>query len=111
MDNHYGGVIWTNHVLQRLQERQISQDMALLTLKHPERSRFAATKQAWVYNKTFGRLDIEVVATQNERHEWVVMSVWGRPREFRKDRYLVRNGLVDWLLDHLIGLFKKPKHD
>jgi hypothetical protein len=109
MDKHFGGVIWTNHVLQRLEERGVSQGEALSTLKHPERSRYAAVKSAWVYNRTINHRDIEVVATQNEKREWVVMSVWPRTTYRNNYRYLERNGLIDWLLDKIEAFFTKKR--
>ncbi len=107
MDNHYGGVIWTNHALERLKQRSIDQRVALSTLKQPERSRFATNQSAWVYNRTFGKQDIEVVATRNKQREWVVMSVWSRPTQRSSHRYLVRNGLIDRLLDKIESWFSK----
>jgi hypothetical protein len=78
-DQKFGGVIWTNHALARLSERGIKQGDAWATLKNPDQSRFASTKNAWVYYKTYGNQRIEVVAKQNERKEWVVLSVWSKP--------------------------------
>lgn len=75
----YGGFIWTNHALQRLKERGISQGDAWATLRNPEQSRYAKTQGAWVYYKTYGDQKIEVVAKQNEKKQWIVLSVWSRP--------------------------------
>lgn len=84
MDNHYGGVIWTNHALQRLRERNIKQSDAWYTWKKADQSRYAATQGAWIYYKTYGNEKIEVVAKQNEKKEWIILSVWSRPI-FTKD--------------------------
>lgn len=74
----YQGVVWTNHALQRLSERGIKIDDALLTLNSPQESRYAETKDAWVFYRTWGKDKIEVVAKQNEKGEWVVLSVWSK---------------------------------
>jgi len=74
----YKGLIFTNHALQRLRERGISQGDVWATWRHPDQSRYAKAKGAWVYYKTFGGTKIEVVAKQNERKEWIVLSVWSR---------------------------------
>jgi hypothetical protein len=74
----YGGVAWTNHALQRLKERGIKIDDALVTLRSPQESRWAAAKGAWVYYRTWGSDRIEVVATQSKDKEWVVLSVWSK---------------------------------
>jgi hypothetical protein len=79
MDKNFGGVIWTNHALQRLRERNIKQGDAWATWSHPDQSRYAATKGAWVYYKTYGKEKIEVVAKQNEKKQWIILSVWSRP--------------------------------
>lgn len=78
MDRNYGGVIWTNHAIQRLQERNIKQGDAWAVWNRPDQSRYAANKGAWVYYKTWGNDRIEVVAKQNERKEWVILSVWSK---------------------------------
>lgn len=79
MDKNYGGVIWTNHALARLDERGISQGDAWVTWKRPDQSRYAKSKGAWVFYKTWGNKLIEVVAKENEKKEWVVLSVWSKP--------------------------------
>lgn len=78
MKNDYGGVIWTNHALQRLRERNISQGDAWATFSRPDQSRWAQSQGAWVYYKTWGDLKIEVVAKQNEKKEWIILSVWSK---------------------------------
>lgn len=79
MDRNFGGVIWTNHALQRLRERGLKQGDAWATWRRPDQSRYAASKNAWVYYKTYGHQKIEVVATQNAKKEWIILSVWSRP--------------------------------
>lgn len=76
MDSHYGGVIWTNHALDRLNERGIKQGDAWVTFRRPEQSRYARIKGAWIYYRDFADTRIEVVAKQNERKEWIILSVW-----------------------------------
>jgi len=78
MDKNFGGVIWTNHALQRLKDRGIKQGDAWVTWRRPEQSRYAKDKAAWVYYRTFGNQKMEVVAKQNERSEWIILSVWSR---------------------------------
>ena len=78
MDEHFGGVIWTNHALQRLQERGIKQGDAWATFSHPQESRYATTKGAWVFYRTYDNNQIEVVASQNKEKKWVILSVWSK---------------------------------
>lgn len=90
MDRNFGGVIWTDHALQRLRERGISQSDAWATWRNPEQSREGSNKNgSWVYYKTYptppkgsegaSGQKIEVVAKKNEKGEWIIMSVWSRP--------------------------------
>lgn len=79
MDRNYGGVVWTNHALQRLKERGIKQGDAWATFQRPDQSRYATTKGAWIYYKTYGSEKVEVVAKQNDRKEWIILTVWSRP--------------------------------
>jgi len=84
MDNHFGGVIWTNHALDRLRERGIKQGDAWATWRNPEDSKKGSAQGSWIYYKTFNSTRIEVVAKQNEKKEWLILSVWSRP-VFEKD--------------------------
>lgn len=79
MDRNFGGVIWTDHALQRLQERGISQPDAWATWNRPDQSRKGSNNQgSWVYYKTYGSEKIEVVAKKNDEGKWIILSVWSR---------------------------------
>jgi len=79
MDNHFGGVIWTNHALDRLRERGIKQGDAWATWRNPENSKKGSAPGSWVYYRNYGNTQIEVVARKNEKNEWLILSVWSRP--------------------------------
>lgn len=76
MDKQFGGVIWTNHVLQRLKERDIKQGDAWAAWKRPDSSRYSSQEGAWVYQRKFGNQMIEVVAKKNEKDQWIILSAW-----------------------------------
>lgn len=79
MDKNFGGIVWTNHALQRLNERGIKQGDAWAVWNRPDESRYDSEgKGAWVYYKTFGDQRIEVVAKQDENKKWVILSVWSK---------------------------------
>ena len=78
MDNHYKGLIWTNHALDRLRERGIKQGDAWATWNHPEHSRKGTVSGSWIYYRNYGDIQIEVVAKQNEKKEWLILSVWSK---------------------------------
>jgi hypothetical protein len=79
MDNHFGGVIWTNHALSRLKERGIKQGDAWATWRNPQVSRKGNASGSWVYYRNYGETQIEVVAKKNEKNEWLILSVWSHP--------------------------------
>lgn len=97
----YGGIIWTNHALDRLTDRNISQGDAWVTFRHPDQSRKGESPGAWIYFKTFGNERYEVLAKQNERKEWIILSVWKRPvygQAIQKPPWFIR------LLKHIFSL-------
>jgi len=76
MDRNFGGVIWTDHALRKLKDRGIKQGDAWATWRNPEKSRKANVPGAWIYFRNYGNERIEVVAKQNEKKEWIILSVW-----------------------------------
>jgi hypothetical protein len=78
MDKNYGGVIWTNHALERLRQRNIKQGDAWSTWKRPESSEYNKSEGVWVYRRNFGNEQIDVVAKQSENGKWLILSVWSK---------------------------------
>jgi len=76
MDSCYKGLIWTNHALTRMRERDMKQFDVYVVWRNPDKSRYAKTKSAWIYKKNINGKIIEVVAKKNEKGEWVILSVW-----------------------------------
>lgn len=72
------GVIWTNHALEKLKSRGIKQGDAWTVFRRPDNRRYAESRGAWIFYRTWGKTRIEVVAKQNEKKEWVILSVWSR---------------------------------
>lgn len=78
MNKNFGGVMWTNHVLSRMRQRGIKQGDAWAAFRRPDQTKHAKIKGAWVYYKTWTNQKMEVVAKQNEKRKWVILSVWSR---------------------------------
>lgn len=78
MNNKYGGVIWTNHALQRLKERKITQSDAWYSFQHPDDQLKGSAPNSIRYYKDYGQQRIEVVAVKNEKKEWIIISCWSK---------------------------------
>jgi hypothetical protein len=103
MNNKYGGVIWTNHALERLRERGISQSDALATFNRPQQSRRGSNERgSWVYYRTYGNERIEVVAKKNEKGEWIILSVWSK-EVYGNQRQNKKGGILHWFLKFIFG--------
>lgn len=75
----YGGAIWTNHALERLGARGLTQELAWRAFQYPDHSKNGKQKGSWEYRKTFGSSTVTVIAKQNEKHEWIILSCWIDP--------------------------------
>ena len=78
MDRNFGGVIWTNHALDRLRDRGIKQGDVWAKWNRPEKSKKGESGN-WIYYRNWDGTQIEVVAKKNEKREWIILSVWSRP--------------------------------
>lgn len=76
MHNKYGGIIWTNHALDRLRGRGIKQGDAWAVWRSPDSTKFSKKKNAWIYRRNVNDKTIEVIAKKNEKNEWLIISVW-----------------------------------
>lgn len=75
----YGGVIWTNHALERLGARGLTQNLARQTFQNPDYSGKGKQKGTFEYRKKFGNSTVTVIAKQNEKYEWIILSCWIDP--------------------------------
>lgn len=76
---YYGGAIWTNHALQRLNERGLSQEMASSTFNSPDKSLPGREKDTILSQKRYGTSLVSVISKQNEKREWLILSCWIDP--------------------------------
>jgi hypothetical protein len=63
-------------------------------------SRKGKVPGSWIYYRTYGTERIEVVAKQNEKKEWIILSVWSRPVKIDNSQ---KNSLWRNLLKAIIG--------
>lgn len=76
---YFKGAIWTNHALSRLSERGLTQDIAAHTFNSPEKTTNGREAGTYQYHRRFDRSLVTVVARQNEKSEWIVLSCWADP--------------------------------
>ncbi|OGK67009.1 hypothetical protein A2313_01620 [Candidatus Roizmanbacteria bacterium RIFOXYB2_FULL_41_10] len=79
MNRIFSGLIWTNHALQRLQERQFSQSQAALAYSTPDQIRAGKKANTQEYMKHFGEKTITLIVSNNDRGEKIVVSAWIDP--------------------------------
>ncbi|CAN5143293.1 hypothetical protein BH09PAT1_BH09PAT1_0240 [soil metagenome] len=77
--NHYKGTIWTNHALERLGQRGLSQDIAWQAFAHPDRQFTGKNPGTVELQKNFGQSLVTIIAKQNEKREWIILSNWIDP--------------------------------
>jgi len=86
-DHKYGGIIWTNHALERLGQRGLSQDLAWQTYKHPDKKLTGKNPGTTEYQKSFGNSLVTVIAKPNDDGSWIVLSNWIDPPLFGTEDY------------------------
>ncbi len=72
-------LIWTNHALDRLEQRKLPQEIAWTAFRYPDEVLKGKQAGSYEYRKRYQNSLITLIATQNERREWVVLSVWIDP--------------------------------
>ncbi len=75
----YGGLIWTNHAMDRMAERYLKQDYAWQTYRYPDTSHEQGDSGRIEYRKRFGERLVTIIVKQNEKNELIVLSTWVDP--------------------------------
>ena len=81
MKPNYMGVIFTNHAINRLYNRGVSQEKAYETFANPDGQLPGKIPGSVKFYKKYGEQRIEVVAKKNDKGEWVVFSCWSKFKE------------------------------
>lgn len=103
MKQEFMGVIFTNHAIQRLYERGITQSDAWYTYKHSDRQFKGKTSGSWKFSKSYGPQTIEVIAKQNEQKQWVILSCWSKIIGDGKPLFVKPQENPFWKLTKMIG--------
>lgn len=79
LQHHYAGAIWTNHALDRMGQRGLSQELAGETFKHPDKSVPGKIEGTTEYVKRFGNSWVTLIVKQNDKGDYLVLSNWIDP--------------------------------
>ncbi len=109
----YGGSIWTDHALSRLKERRIPQEVAWRAFKYPESTIKGRKQGSFECVKTQHGRAISVVAKQNDRREWLILSAWAEPpypgsvdlKPTSKTQSLFR-----WITNKIVAMFSRSRN-
>ena len=75
----YGDLIWTDHALDKLRARKLSQENAWSAFENPENVRDGKSPTSKEYSRRIGDRTVTTIAKQNEKKEWIVISAWVDP--------------------------------
>lgn len=91
-EQYYKDTIWTNHALQRLEDRRLTQQLVYKAFQNPDKE-YKSSDGSRELQKRFGIHLVTVIAKQNEKKQWVIISCWmdppakGTEDAIRKSRY------------------------
>jgi len=74
----YGKAIWTHHALDRLGQRGLTQKLAYEAFSSPDGVQKDEDGKLR-YTKKVSNSTVTVIAKQNERKEWIILSCWIDP--------------------------------
>ena len=69
--------IWTKHVLKRLKDRRISQDLVIQAIVSPDET--TPREDATQYKKIIEKQTVATIVKQNEKGENIILSAWVDP--------------------------------
>lgn len=81
-NKHFGGVIWTNHALERLHQRKLPQHIAFLAFQQPDAKIEGKNPGTIELQKKYGNALITLIIRQTEEREWLILSAWIDPPMF-----------------------------
>lgn len=104
VNKNFGGAIWTDHAIERMNARGIKQSDAWATWNNPDQKRPGSNKAGTnVYYKNYGKQRLEIVSKKNDRGEWVILSVWSRPIYGTSKSYITGGKTWDNLLERILS--------
>ena len=104
----YGGIIWTNHAIERLSKRKISQANALKVMQKPDKTFPGKKDNSVKFIRTLNGRRIHLVGALNENKKWIVVTAWVRGEDDQygfPEKYVYM--FVDWVVGKIVGVFKR----
>lgn len=91
-NSYFGGIIWTNHALDRLKERGMSRDIAIQAFKNPDNKKDGKQSGTYEFQKKIGNSYVTIIARRNVKQEWIMLSCWIDPpiygtRDWKEKQY------------------------
>ncbi|CAN5192145.1 hypothetical protein BH11PAT1_BH11PAT1_4610 [soil metagenome] len=102
--NRFKGAIWTNHALNRLGERGLTQEMAGETFQYPDRRITGKNPGTHEYQRKYQNSLVTVIAKQNEKGEWLIISCWIDPPLYGTKDYQKKQ---DYIASRKAGVWGK----
>jgi Domain of unknown function (DUF4258) len=72
----YKGLIFTNHIIDRMNQRNISFAEVAWVFQNPEKILPASTKGAYKYYRDNDKKKLAIVAKKNEQGKWLILTCW-----------------------------------
>lgn len=72
-------LIFTNHALERIKERKISQDLVLQTFSSPDSKVQGKKPGTLEFTRRINNISVTLITKQNEKNDWILLSAWIDP--------------------------------
>lgn len=95
-EQYYGGIIWTNHALERLSERGLSQDLAWQAFSAPDSQKPGKKAGTTEFRKRVDNATITLIAKPNDTNEWLVLSCWIDPPLYGTKDYKKKQAYLNY---------------
>lgn len=104
---YYGDIIWTNHAMERLDQRGLTQKMAFECYSQPDKQFPGKNAGTTESIKRYGNSTVTVITKKNEKNEVLVLSVWIDPpmygtEDYKKKKSYDRYQKASWWMKILL---------
>jgi hypothetical protein len=82
----YKGVIWTNHILKRMKERDLSYDDVYWVFKKPDEIKKSNAENGYKFYRYHDKSRFALVTKKNESGEWVFVTCWSKDLDSPRKR-------------------------